>query len=72
MFHSSNNIAQLMKDFGYILILQKTMYTFVNLWTNFHIHLKTIIVPWQLDLFELFQNRAINNLKTKVALKREM
>ena len=61
-----------MKDFGHVLILQKTRYTFVNLWTNFHSHLKTIIVPWQLDLFELFQNRAINNLKTKVALKREM
>ena len=67
-----------MKDFGHILshkILQKTSltrYTFVNLWTNLHIHLKTIIVPWQLNLFELFQNLAINNLNTEVVLKREI
>ena len=64
-----------MKDFGYILshkILQKTRYTFVNLWTNFHIHLKTTVVPWQLELFKLFQSHVINNLNTTIILNREM
>ena len=67
-----------MKDFKHILshkILQKmslTRYTFVNLWTNLHIHLETINVSWQLNLFKLFQNLTINNLNTKVVLKRKI